>query len=107
MVGLLGGSCLPLVKGKMVLLSQRFGAVVVIFSTWVLAQGVNGLNNDLARDLDLESRDDDLPQAGFFGLKQSGGENVGAIPLDGRSLIDSWLGRRAQCADSGYSPCTS
>lgn len=90
----------------MVLLSQRIGAAIVLFSTWVLTQGLDGFNN-VARDLELESRDDDLPLAGFFGLKQSGNENVGSIPLDGRSLIDSWLGRRAVCADAGYSPCTS
>lgn len=90
----------------MVQLSQRIGAPIALFSTLIFT--VNGFNNNVARDLgELESRDDDLPQAGFFGLKQSGNENVGAIPLDGRSLIDSWLGRRAVCLDAGYSPCTS
>lgn len=54
------------------------------------------------------NREDGPPQALEFKAKTGEASKFGEMPLDGRSLIDSWLGKRQfTCTNSGYSPCTS
>jgi hypothetical protein len=49
------------------------------------------------------------PAAGLQEAKRNVGNakrSLGSMPLDGRSLLDSWLGKRAFiCNNAGYSPC--
>lgn len=36
------------------------------------------------------------------------GSEIGSMPLDGRALLNSWMGKRQRtCNDAGYSPCPS
>lgn len=57
------------------------------------------------------SQDSDLlegpPLALSVDAKQNGAK-FGDMPLDGRSLINSWLNKRQRtCVDAGYGPCPS
>ncbi|CAG8959808.1 hypothetical protein HYFRA_00001716 [Hymenoscyphus fraxineus] len=88
-------------------LSGYFSALVLCFSIFIFTHVSNGFDNNVAHDLKLESRDDFLPQQDLFVMQQDENRNIGSMPLDGRSLIDSWLGRRQACAIAGDSPCPS
>jgi hypothetical protein len=58
-------------------------------------------------DVVLVDRDDDPPEPLVYKAKTGAASKFGEMPLDGRSLIASWLGKRQSCVSSGYSPCTS
>jgi hypothetical protein len=81
-----------------------FGIAIILFSSliWsVVAEG-DALN------VVLVNREDGPPQALEFKAKTGEASKFGEMPLDGRSLIASWLGKRQfTCTNSGYSPCTS
>jgi hypothetical protein len=57
----------------------------------------------------FDARDDGPPAAGLHAAKRNVGNakrDLGSMPLDSRSLMDSWLGRRQLvCDNAGYSPC--
>jgi hypothetical protein len=74
-------------------------AFVTIFVLFVRAS--------LADIPSLIERDDGLLDPLRYEVNQHGPVDFGALPLSGRSLIDSWMGKRATCTNSGYSPCTS
>jgi hypothetical protein len=68
---------------------------------------VNGLGiSDRELHLQLGPRDRAPLEPGLFEMKQSGDSSFGAMPLSGRDLIASWLGKR-DCVDPGYVECVS
>lgn len=80
-------------------------AVIVFslhFSQPVTALGIS----DREMYLQLGPRDRGPPEAGLFEMKQSGDAALGSMPLSGRDLLASWLGKR-DCIDSGYTACVS
>lgn len=61
----------------------------------------------LGNVLALSARDDALPDALLYESNQSQDSDLGSMPLDGRSLLNSWLGKRGTCLAAGDSPCPS
>jgi hypothetical protein len=72
-------------------LLRIFGASLLLFSA--LSACGDGPNFD--------ARDNDSPAAGLYAAKR----DLGSMPLDGRSLIDSWFGKRESGCETGYSLC--
>lgn len=78
----------------------RLGLAIFLLSylVWITAAQVA---------IEILDRYDGPPAALVYNAKVGEASNFGEIPLDGRSLIASWLGKRQGCSDSGYSPCIS
>lgn len=74
-------------------LFRVFGASILLFSTLSACADIPNFN----------------PTAGLQEAKRNVGNakrSLGSMPLDGRSLLDSWLGKRVFiCDNAGYSPC--
>ncbi|RDL41681.1 uncharacterized protein BP5553_01660 [Venustampulla echinocandica] len=82
--------------------SLKFLSVALLLPTLVL-----GGAEVVGRDTELDVAGDDIPDAQLYKMNTPGNAEFGAMPLDARSLVDSWLGKRAECVNAGYSPCSS
>jgi hypothetical protein len=68
---------------------------------------VNGTGiHDREIHLQLGRREAGPPEAALFEMKQEGNSILGKMPLSGRDLISSWLGKR-DCLNAGYVECVS
>lgn len=86
----------------MVRSSKFLSIALLLFPTLIL-----GGAEIAGRELESEG-DNDVPDAEVYDMQTAGGDDTfGAMPLDARSLVESWLGKRAECVNSGYSPCSS
>ncbi|KAF4629047.1 hypothetical protein G7Y89_g9103 [Cudoniella acicularis] len=70
----------------MTLVRVPLGIAIVLFSALVLSEA--------APEAAIARRDDGPPLAEVLKIKRLGNSQLGAMPLDGRSLIESWLGKR-------------
>jgi hypothetical protein len=86
---------------------RYLSCLTILVSSLLLSYGVLGLGiSDREVHLRLGPRDSTPPEAALFEMKQSGNSNLGSMPLSGRDLIASWLGKR-DCLDAGYTECVS
>jgi hypothetical protein len=80
--------------------------VALLFSLNLHLNIVNGMGiHDREIHLQLGPREPGPPEAALFEMKQEG-DSLGKMPLNGRDLISSWLGKR-DCVDTGYVECVS
>jgi hypothetical protein len=67
---------------------------------------VSGIGiHDREIHLQLGPREPGPPEAALFEMKQEG-DALGKMPLSGRDLVASWLGKR-DCLNTGYVECVS
>ncbi|EPE34984.1 hypothetical protein GLAREA_10679 [Glarea lozoyensis ATCC 20868] len=84
---------------------RTLSCLTLFVSSLLSSYGVHGLGiSDREVHLQLGPRDPAPPEAALFEMKQSGNSELGSMPLSGRDLIASWLGKR-DCLDAGYSEC--
>ena len=84
---------------------RQVSSLALVLSSLFLSHAINGLNlADREGALKLGPRDGGPPEAALFPMKQSSGSDIGRMPLSGRDLVASWLGKR-DCVDPGYVKC--